>query len=90
MGVFCDRACFGLETNPALCDVVSEDDGMVRVIEECIRAYAHVAQQDELVPLDANVIVPLAIVQEVLDITWSIATGAVVCFGGRSFQKHVV
>ena len=56
---------------------------MVWVIEESVWADTHVTKWDKFVPLDAYVVKPLAVVQEVLDVMWAITAGAVVCLGGE-------
>ena len=60
---------------------------MVRVVEKGVWTDAHVAQRDELVPLDANMVKPLAIIQEVEDVSRSSSTRAIMGFGREVFPE---
>ena len=87
MWEFRDGALFGLKSDPSLSKVVGQDNGIMWVIEKGVWADSHVSQGEVFIPLDADVVIPLAVVEEVEDIPWSSSAGAVMGFGREILPK---
>ena len=56
---------------------------MIGVVEQCVRADSHGAKRDEFVLLDADMVEPLTIVEEVKDVSRASPAWTVVGFRGE-------